>query len=156
MVSYLINGTCSSTTCFLSKSPLFGLGHWLGGWKEHFFFLRTFLMGKPIFYSFIKNVSLCYRQVKPSNYFTHHNLTSSARVINLWHWLGGWKEHFFFLRTFLMGECCPTFFQLLDLVIFAIETWFKYLMLHHYKGLHLFIYNLINATCLPVYKICDE
>ena len=38
---------------------------------------------KPIFYSFIKNVSLCYRQVKPSNYFTHHNLTSSARVINL-------------------------------------------------------------------------
>jgi len=39
-----------------------------------------------IFYSFMKNVSRCYRQVKPSNYFAHHttcNLTSSARVIDL-------------------------------------------------------------------------
>ena len=38
---------------------------------------------KPIFYSFIKNISHCYRQDKPGNYFTHHNLTSSARVIDL-------------------------------------------------------------------------
>jgi len=45
--------------------------------------LSNIWIRKHIFYSFIKNVSRSYRQVKPSNYFTHHNLTSSARLINL-------------------------------------------------------------------------
>ena len=45
--------------------------------------LSNILIRKHIFYSFIKNVSHCYRQVKPSNYFAHHNFTSSARVIDL-------------------------------------------------------------------------
>ena len=38
-----------------------------------------------------------------------------------------------------LGGCAAQFvFQFLDLVI---ETWFKYLILHYYKGLHLFIHN---------------
>ena len=45
--------------------------------------LSNIWIRKHIFYSFIKNVSRCYRQVKPRNYFAHHNLTSSARVIYL-------------------------------------------------------------------------
>jgi hypothetical protein len=45
--------------------------------------LSNIWIWKHIFYSFIKNISRCYRQVKPGNYFAHHNLTSSARVINL-------------------------------------------------------------------------
>jgi hypothetical protein len=45
--------------------------------------LSNIWIRKHIFYSFIKNVSRCYRRVKPGNYFAHHNLTSSARVIDL-------------------------------------------------------------------------
>jgi hypothetical protein len=45
--------------------------------------LSNIWIRKHIFYSFIKNVSRCYRQVKPRNYFAHHNVTSSARVIYL-------------------------------------------------------------------------
>ena len=45
--------------------------------------LSNIWIRKHIFYSFIKNVSRSYRQVKPSNYFAHHNLTSSARLIDL-------------------------------------------------------------------------
>ena len=40
-----------------------------------------FESGNIFFTAFIKNVSRCYRQVKPRNYFAHHNVTSSARVI---------------------------------------------------------------------------
>jgi hypothetical protein len=45
--------------------------------------LSNIWIRKHIFYSFIKNVRRCYRRVKPGNYFAHHNLTSSAQVIDL-------------------------------------------------------------------------